>query len=145
MNSKTGRIERVFVDLQAVYPDEQASCEERSFEELRAKSRGWLDQDWSKKRKQPSVQQGPYMQDTQEHDQSSKVTISNVINVVDEKLLQPTKHLGSEIRSSPSTTSEITNLVNVGRESKNGRQRKTKIREVKGETQTSIFVFDRSK
>lgn len=48
VNPKTGRLEVVFVDLEKVYPDhENLMSEEYSFEELRAKHRGWLDYDWA--------------------------------------------------------------------------------------------------
>lgn len=48
MNPKTGRLEVVFVDLEQVYPNrDDPMSEEYSFEELRAKHRGWLDHDWA--------------------------------------------------------------------------------------------------
>lgn len=48
VNPRTGRAERVFVNLEAVYPNPDDPSEELCFEELRAKHRGWLDKDWSK-------------------------------------------------------------------------------------------------
>ena len=47
VNPKTGKVERVFVNLEAVYPNPQDSNITFSFEELRAKHRGWLDKTWS--------------------------------------------------------------------------------------------------
>jgi checkpoint serine/threonine-protein kinase len=48
VNQKTGRLEVVFVDLEKVYPNrDNPMAEEYSFEELRAKHRGWLDHDWA--------------------------------------------------------------------------------------------------
>ncbi|KAF1949315.1 hypothetical protein CC80DRAFT_599061 [Byssothecium circinans] len=48
VNPKTGRLEIVYVDLQKVYPNrEDPMSEEYSFEELRARHRGWLDLDWA--------------------------------------------------------------------------------------------------
>lgn len=48
VNPKTGRLEVVFVHLEKVYPNHaDPMAEEYSFEELRAKHRGWLDQDWA--------------------------------------------------------------------------------------------------
>ncbi|KIX06499.1 uncharacterized protein Z518_04475 [Rhinocladiella mackenziei CBS 650.93] len=44
VNPRTGRIERVFVDIDAVYPPR--SEQEFSFEELRALSRGWAQRNW---------------------------------------------------------------------------------------------------
>lgn len=49
MNPKTGRAECVFVNLEAVYPDDEGpSAAEYCFEELRGRYRGWLNKDWSK-------------------------------------------------------------------------------------------------
>ncbi|PSR80808.1 Mad3/BUB1 homology region 1-domain-containing protein [Coniella lustricola] len=45
-NPMTGRKERVFVDLQAVYPSPDVPGTEMSFEEIWAANRGWLDQTW---------------------------------------------------------------------------------------------------
>lgn len=52
INPRTGRRERVFVNLEAVYPDYKNPNYEVCFEELRAASRGWLQKDWSKPKKQ---------------------------------------------------------------------------------------------
>lgn len=46
VNPRTGRRERVFVNLEAVYPDYKDPTKEVSFEELRAMHRGWMDKDW---------------------------------------------------------------------------------------------------
>lgn len=47
VNPKTGRLEIVFADLEKIYPNhDDPMTEEYSFEELRAKHRGWLDYDW---------------------------------------------------------------------------------------------------
>ncbi|KAJ5935197.1 hypothetical protein N7466_004744 [Penicillium verhagenii] len=46
VNPRTGRRERVFVDLEAVYPDRQNPAHEISFEELRAMKRGWTNKNW---------------------------------------------------------------------------------------------------
>ena len=49
VNPRTGRRERVFVDLEAVYPDCRNPAHEVSFEELRAIKRGWMDKKWRHK------------------------------------------------------------------------------------------------
>lgn len=46
MNPNNGKRERVFVDLRAVYPTPENPGSERSFEEVWAANRGWLDQTW---------------------------------------------------------------------------------------------------
>lgn len=45
-NPANGKKERVFVDLQAVYPSPEEPGTELSFEEVWAANRGWLDQTW---------------------------------------------------------------------------------------------------
>jgi len=47
-NPKNGRLECVFVNLEAVYPQASGSESEYSFEELRARHRGWTGQQWSR-------------------------------------------------------------------------------------------------
>ena len=46
INPHSGRRERVFVNLEAVYPTPEEPGTELSFEELWAASRGWLDVFW---------------------------------------------------------------------------------------------------
>jgi checkpoint serine/threonine-protein kinase len=55
VNPRTGRRERVFVDLESVYPDRSNPAHEMSFEELRAIKRGWMYKDW-RKQKEPLQQ-----------------------------------------------------------------------------------------
>ena len=50
-NPKTGRLECVFVNLEAVYSQSSGSKSEYSFEELRARHRGWTDREWSREEK----------------------------------------------------------------------------------------------
>jgi checkpoint serine/threonine-protein kinase len=57
VNPRTGRLEVVFVHLEQVYPNrEDPMSEEYSFEELRAKHRGWMDYDWDAIRRQEKEQ-----------------------------------------------------------------------------------------
>src|SRR6187549_3376461 len=46
VNPQSGKRERVFVSLAAVYPTPEEPGSELSFEELWAANRGWLDQVW---------------------------------------------------------------------------------------------------
>ncbi|KAJ5139159.1 uncharacterized protein N7515_004007 [Penicillium bovifimosum] len=50
VNPRTGRRERVFVDLESVYPDRTNPAHEMSFEELRAIKRGWMGKNWRKQK-----------------------------------------------------------------------------------------------
>ncbi|KAI9789030.1 MAG: hypothetical protein M1816_006385 [Peltula sp. TS41687] len=47
-NSKTGKVEQVSVNLEAVYPASGDAEQEMSFEELRAMHRGWMGRTWSR-------------------------------------------------------------------------------------------------
>lgn len=46
--SHAGKAERVFVDLEAIYPNPHDPSEEMSIEEVRAACRGWLQKRWPK-------------------------------------------------------------------------------------------------
>jgi checkpoint serine/threonine-protein kinase len=46
VNPRSGRRERIFINLEAVYPHPEQPGTELSFEELRASSRGWLQKQW---------------------------------------------------------------------------------------------------
>ncbi|KAF4459438.1 BUB kinase [Fusarium albosuccineum] len=46
LHPQTGKKERVFVDLAAIYPTPEEVGTELSFEEIMAANRGWLDQSW---------------------------------------------------------------------------------------------------
>jgi checkpoint serine/threonine-protein kinase len=48
INPKNGRSERIFVNLEAVYPTPERPGTELSFEELRAAHRGWLSKVWER-------------------------------------------------------------------------------------------------
>ena len=50
MNQRSGRQQKIFVNLEALYPTPEISGSEMSFEELRASSRGWLHKQWKPER-----------------------------------------------------------------------------------------------
>ena len=53
VNPRTGHAERVFVNLELVYPNaDDPMAEEYCFEELRARHRGWMDRDWKAEREE---------------------------------------------------------------------------------------------
>lgn len=113
-NPRTGRRERVFVNLDAVYPDYFNAHVEVSFEELRAMKRGWLDKDW-RSHKEPLKQ------------------ISGNENMVDQDRELPEEfHRKLTVKDSePSSQQQAADL-----DGKSGKSRKLKVREVRGETQT---------
>ena len=123
------------MNLEAVYPNDDDQDEEMSFEELRAKSRGWLDRDWAAESKQRIAEAS---QACEAEDQlSTAASTEEAIKVLQSARPKP------DTQSSSNTQLETTIAVDIGREGKAGRPKKTKVREVKGETQTSM-IKDRS-
>ncbi|KAL8709482.1 MAG: hypothetical protein Q9225_007445 [Loekoesia sp. 1 TL-2023] len=129
-NPRTGKIERVFVDLEAVYPDPDDPSQEFSFEELRAKSRGWSNRDWAaeKKQAQPqcSVEQGNQAPSSvpDAHKPNGSIAEDSEQDVI-----------------SQSTTEqfiEVAPVEDMTQGTKARKSKRTKIMEVKGETQTSM-------
>lgn len=119
------------MNLEAVYPNPNDSNEEMSFEELRAKIRGWTDRDWVAENEHRDFERSQsrehnhgacsIMQDTQaDHFLRGIEQSSDLQNV-------------SEVR-----TENV--LDEEHRSQKSGRPKKLKIREVKAEAQTgNIF------
>lgn len=130
MNPRTGKLERVFVNLAAVYPNADDPNEELSFEELRARSRGWLDKDWTadrQKSNQSQMTSQPAVQSI-----SSPPTVDDVV-AGDTQESQQT----FSVIEQDDSKHELTSVKEVPREGKAGRPKKMKVMEVKGETQTS--------
>ena len=126
------------MDLEAVYPNVGNPNEEMSFEELRAESRGWLGRDWAAENRQ-SMLQTPLAEATTTPEQP--LELRDKPQIPQESQSTQGTQSGSELHDSPSVTLENTIAIELTREGKNGRPRKTKIREVKGETQTSTLLL----
>lgn len=119
VNPRTGRRERVFVNLEAVYPDYTNPNHEISFEELRAISRGWMDRDW-RSQKEPLKQ------------------ISGNAPYPDPELPAETEELPGQMNQKlPIKDADSQQADQDAYEGKAGKARKLKLREIKGETQTS--------
>ena len=118
------------MSLEAVYPNENDHNEEMSFEELRAKSRGWMNRDWAAESKQRIAE---LSRAREAEDEVSRATSAEAAMVN----LQPDQPK-SDVQGSFNSQLETTIAVDIGGEGRAGRPRKTKIREVKGETQTSM-------
>jgi len=136
INAKTGKVERVFVNLEAIYPNENKPNEEMSFEELKAKSRGWLSRDWAEERRQRIAARHQILLVEEEPRAIPKMEESS--EVVEYLQSQQDTQPATDTQDSLGTTLEKTIAVDIGREGRSGRPRKTKLREVKGETQTSM-------
>lgn len=135
-NPKTGKVERVFVNLEAVYPTINDVVKEMSFEELRAKSRGWLGRDWAAENRQ-EIDNGRQRLSTENHELHQNTSKGQSIERESESQSQQDGQTGTDRQESRGTGLENTLNVESGREGRTGRPRKSKMREVKGETQTS--------
>ena len=125
-NSRTGKVECVFVNLEAVYPALEV---EMSFEELRAQARGWLGKDWSTEKK-------PLRQE-QEHTSNSKP-----LNAQETEDIALACHLQSHLTLdlTQEAHSQSNGIKEGSREGRSNRPKRTKIREVQAETQTSKWL-----
>ncbi|CEN62000.1 Putative Spindle assembly checkpoint protein SLDA [Aspergillus calidoustus] len=123
INPRTGRRERVFVDLDAVYPDYKNPNHEVSFEELRAIKRGWMDMDW-RAQKEPLGQI------------SGNATLTEdpqVDKILPDQFKQKLNLKNADGAASPQ---------HLETDGKGAKARKLKVREVRAETQTVKMKFD---
>jgi checkpoint serine/threonine-protein kinase len=130
-NPRTGKIERVFVNLEAVYPNPNDSNEEMSFEELRAQSRGWTSRNWAAEKLHKQVE-----------DVGSKVSGGDLDGQAADLLLD-LMHVQDGEHDSSVTETAVVRVDEMpegsSRVSRTGRTKKMKIMEVKAETQTGTW------
>lgn len=128
VNQKSGRYERIFVNLESIYPTPEVDGTELSLEELQASARGWLSKSWKPqqidgfklKKANPSI--------PVENNSPSGGVNSLLIDEFAEKLV---------IARDPVVLDENNAVKETGRE---GRNRKFKTMEV-NETQISEIFF----
>lgn len=153
LNPKTGRLEVVFVDLEKVYPNhDDPMSEEYSFEELRAKHRGWLDHDWASIRRKKQAEARAAAEATVSTKQSKPKEAILVLRQADEQPPKPKtvplkgsvddENVANDENTPPSQEDlEKARAARKARkEEKANRTRKIKVmdvKEVRGETQTS--------
>ena len=129
-NLRTGKVERIYVNLEAVYPNDSDLQDEFSFEELRVKARGWLSRDWAAENQQKPSYSG--QQSTEVQQNSEELVRSEAIPQ------DTTPNSGQhEARNRPISQLETTIAIDISKEGKVGRTKKLKIKEIKGVTQTS--------
>ncbi|KAE8150963.1 checkpoint protein kinase [Aspergillus avenaceus] len=119
INPRTGRRERVFVNLDAVYPDYKNPSVEVSFEELRALSRGWMDKKWR-----------PHKEPLRQISGNENHVERGLPEQFDEKLTMKDADVSAQQQADAPT------------KDKSSKSQKLKVREVKGETQTVKMKFD---
>jgi checkpoint serine/threonine-protein kinase len=120
--NQKGRTERIFVNLEAIYPTPDVVGSELSLEELRACSRGWLSKIW-----QPEIPAKPGREDSLDPKDNTRDSNSNTDEIsreVSEKLV---------VSRDPVILDENGAAKETGRE---GKGRRMKIKEV-NETQIS--------
>ena len=118
------------MNLEAVYPNENDRSEEMSFEELRAMSRGWVNRDWTAERKQKPAQASR----AREAGDRFSTAASTEETTASLRCARPKP----ENQGDSNTQLETTIAVDIAGGGRTGRPKKTKIMEVKGETQTSM-------
>ena len=123
VNAK-GKTERVFVDLESVYPTPEKNGTELSFEELRAAHRGWLSKIWQPETTRPVSSDSTSKENTTE----SLGNIENLVRDISEKLV---------VARDPPTLDENGAAKEYNRD---GRGRRMKIKEVNA---TQISKYNR--
>ena len=133
VNHRTGKLERVFVNLEAVYPNVNDPSVEMSFDELRALKRGWLHRDWKAESRttlqdtsgnaQPQVQANG-----RKRVREDPVNVTLTVDLKDKLVIDD---------DSITRSQDLTDMAKEGaREGKIGKPRTLKVREIKAETQT---------
>ncbi|MCJ1405056.1 hypothetical protein MMC11_008282 [Xylographa trunciseda] len=134
VNPRTGKLERVFVNLEAVYPNPNDPNEEYSFEELRAKNRGWLDKSWTRK----TVQKDTQVLNEQDEESLDNVPFAEDVETQEDAILALSvrEQLNIAEGGSDQGQPEITVVEDGDRDDRSTRPRKKRIMEVRAEAQT---------
>lgn len=145
VNPRSGKLECVAVNLEAVYPDPQNPRIEFCFEELRAAKRGWLERDW----RSPSAPtaQSP-VKARVPLTESPRKEINRPTDDFDVPSMRShapkTVPLNDENDENvaPSANSQATKTTSVRKsrvQDDDNKTRKIRVRELKNDTQTSEF------
>lgn len=154
VNPRTGRLEVVFVDLMQVYPNaDDPMSSEFSFEELRARHRGWLDRDWAAHRRQEQEKmnkpaaQSPVINQPQTN--TTPLVTKKPAEQARKAQTVPLKGIEEDLilndENTPPSQAEVEKAKiakKARREERANRTRKIKVmetREIRAETQTSIL------
>jgi checkpoint serine/threonine-protein kinase len=129
----TGKIERVFVNLEAVYPDPDNPNHEMSLEELRAMRRGWMDQEWVAQRQKALKEKSRCVARKDPISTTKKIKGDRADKSLSTRLNDKLK---VNDRTSQAGGSDVTA---ASRDQKSARAKKITILEVKAETQTSKY------
>ena len=119
------------MNLDAVYPNPNDPSEEYSFEELRAKHRGWLNRAWRQEKTEHMEKKNDELR-VEPSTEQDLINIDEGQNVPQEPIIDDD---GADY-----TVSDPSMLKEGSREGRNTRPKRKKIMEVKAETQTSTYT-----
>ena len=132
LNPRTGKVEHVFVNLETVYPNPNDPHEEYSFEELRARYRGWLDRDWQAEKRS--------VREQEQHEKAKEALIDETepqspgrVAIVHADY----REQDIEDNRTEDTLGDADTIKEESGEGGSTRPRKKRVMEIKGETQTS--------
>ncbi|KAH7034973.1 Mad3/BUB1 homology region 1-domain-containing protein [Microdochium trichocladiopsis] len=92
VNPNSGKRERIFVNLEAVYPTPEEPGTELSFEELWAASRGWLDTNWEEESEEDDLY------DSIQHDENEPPVMQQISHKVEKLMILRDDSISQENR-----------------------------------------------
>jgi checkpoint serine/threonine-protein kinase len=123
VHPQTGKKERIFVDLKAVYPTPEEPGTELSFEEIMAANRGWLDQSWPEEFVDENLvpEPAPYIPEIEQitHGVSEKLVIHRDVGMFDENGAvkdQPQPRVSKKKKMMEVNETQISEFLQVGEE-----------------------------
>ncbi|KAL9618866.1 MAG: hypothetical protein Q9160_006456 [Pyrenula sp. 1 TL-2023] len=144
-NPKSGKLERVFVNLEAVYGANGVAEGEHSFEELRALHRGWLSRDWRKTKsptrataRKPLVNVSGNGVRSPERPLSPREDseVSQLADDVKEKVVVSVDETSTLSLSESQQDENVPSASSGGSEEKGMKPKRMKVREIKQEPKT---------
>lgn len=158
VNPRTGRLEVIFADLRLVYPDfEDPMSAEYSFEELRAKHRGWADYDWAKiRRGKQQVDKKltkPNVLTTETHNSEALAPMEHIEKAREPQTIPLKGSVEDDVENDENAPPSQADLEKARiakkarREERANKTRKIKVmdvREIRAETQTSRLLMNPS-
>jgi checkpoint serine/threonine-protein kinase len=143
VNPRTGRIESVFVNLEAVYPNpEDPEAEEFCFEELRAQHRGWFDVDWKAPAKPKTQKMEVFKEEKvplKEPESESQDIAEGISNQFRESFMINDENAPPSQQDAGAAAAARKMRKEMRKEERANRTRKIRVMEVKGQTQTGAY------
>jgi checkpoint serine/threonine-protein kinase len=131
--TQNAKAERVFVNLEAVYPKGVDQCQEYCFEELRAMSRGWTTRDW--RMKPPTALRTIAINLQESPSKETSPRLGRVTPTV-EHVREDSDEVNDENAARPRSSSHQQAFQ---QEQKPVKPKRIRVKEIKQETQTGEF------